>query len=133
MAKAKANLGWLDEAQSAVNSSAEYRRLGTTDVVLGLAIGDEARLVKFEAFEVADIRAIAANDLRDADIVIEMTAKDWNAYLRQRGKGKGSSLLSMDLDAGIVKSASPLQRLKLERFNLSLQMFIDTGARLAAP
>ena len=131
MAKAKANLGWLEDARSAVNASADYRRLGTTDVVLGLAIGDEARLVKFEAFEVADISAIAAQDLRDADIVIEMTAKDWNAYLRQRGKGKGSSLLTMDLDAGVVNSASPLQRLKLERYNLSLQMFIDTGARLA--
>ena len=71
MAKAKANLGWLEEAQSAVNSSADYRRLGTTDVVLGLAIGDEARLVKFEAFEVADISAIAANDLRDAGYLLQ--------------------------------------------------------------
>ena len=132
MAKAKANLDWLEQAQAAVNDSPAFRRLGSTDVTLGLAVGDESRLVTFEAFEVAQVSTVGANDLRDADIVIEMSAKDWNAYLRQRGKGKGPSLLTLDLDAGVVKSASPLLRLKLERYNLSLQMFLDTGAALAA-
>jgi len=132
MAKAKANLAWLEQAQSAVNGSSAFRKLGSADVLLGLAIDDEKRLVKFEAFEVAEVGTVGANALRDADIVIEMSAKDWNAYLRQRSKGKGPSLLTLDLDGGVIKAASPLLRLKLERYNLSLQMFIDTGARLAA-
>jgi hypothetical protein len=132
MAKAKANLGWLERAQAEINSSAAFRKLGSADMTVGLAIGDELRLVTFEAFEVAGVTTVDANGLRDADIVIEMTAKDWNAYLRQRGKGRGPSLLALDLDADVVKSPSPLLRLKLERYNLTLQMFLDTGARLAA-
>lgn len=132
MAKAKANLAWLEQARAAVNDSGAFRKLGSTDLVLGLAIDGEMRLVRFEAFEVTGVSTVGANELRDADVVVEMSAKDWNAYLRQRGRGRGPSLLSKDLDAAVIKAASPLLRLKLDRYNLSVQMFIDTGARLAA-
>ncbi len=132
MAKAKANLEWLNAAREALNEDIGYRKLGSTDVTLGLSIGDEARLVVFEAFEIADIIEVSEMDLRDADIVLEMSVKDWNAYLRQRAKGKGRSLLSLDLDARVIAGRSPLDRLKLERYNLSLQAFIDKGAELAA-
>lgn len=132
MAKAKANLDWLGAAQEALNGDFAYRKLGSTDVTLGLSIGDQARLVTFEAFEIASIIEVSAMDLRDADIVLEMSAKDWNAYLRQRAKGKGPSLLTLDLDARVITGRSPLDRLKLERYNLSLQAFIDKGAELAA-
>lgn len=132
MAKAKANLDWLSAAQEALNGDFAYRKLGSADVTLGLSIGDQARLVIFEAFEIASIIEVSAMDLRDADIVLEMSAKDWNAYLRQRAKGKGPSLLTLDLDARVITGRSPLDRLKLERYNLSLQAFIDKGAELAA-
>lgn len=132
MAKAKANLDWLSAAQEALNGDFAYRKLGSTDVTLGLSIGDQARLVTFAAFEIASIIEVSAMDLRDADIVLEMSAKDWNAYLRQRAKGKGPSLLTLDLDARVITGRSPLDRLKLERYNLSLQAFIDKGAELAA-
>ncbi len=132
MAKAKANLDWLSAAREALNEDFSYRKLGSTDVTLGLSIGDQARLVTFEAFEIASIKEVSAMDLRDADIVLEMSVKDWNAYLRQRAKGKGPSLLTLDLDKRVVTGRSPLDRLKLERYNLSLQAFIDKGAELAA-
>ena len=132
MAKAKANLDWLSAAQEALNGDFAYRKLGSTDVTLGLSIGDQARLVTFEAFEIASIIEVSAMDLRDADIVLEMSAKDWNAYMRQRAKGKGPSLLTLDLDARVITGRSPLDRLKLERYNRSLQAFIDKGAELAA-
>lgn len=132
MAKAKANLDWLSAAQEALNGDFAYRKLGSTDVTLGLSIGDQARLVTFAAFEIASIIEVSVMDLRDADIVLEMSAKDWNAYLRQRAKGKGPSLLTLDLDARVITGRSPLDRLKLERYNLSLQAFIDKGAELAA-
>ena len=93
MAKAKAKLEWLTAAREALNDDPAFRRLGSTDITLGLAIGDQARLVTFEAFEVTEIAEISAIDLRDADIVIEMSVKKWNAYLRQRAKGNGPSLL----------------------------------------
>ncbi len=132
MAKAKANLDWLSAAQEVLNGDSAYRKLGSTDVTLGLSIGDQARLVTFEAFEIASIVEVSATDLRDADIVLEMSVKNWNAYLRQRAKGKGPSLLTLDLDQRVITGRSPLDRLKLERYNLSLQAFIDKGAELAA-
>ncbi|MCZ6616524.1 MAG: hypothetical protein O7E57_00215 [Gammaproteobacteria bacterium] len=132
MATVKANLDWLSAAQEALNGDSAFRKLGSTDITLGLSIGDEARLVTFEAFEIASISEISPMDLRDADIVLEMSVKNWNAYLRKRAKGKGPSLLTLDLDQRVITPRSPIDRLKLERYNLSLQAFIDKGAELAA-
>jgi hypothetical protein len=130
MARAKPNLGWLPAAMKTLNKDPGFRKLGSTDMTLGLRLGEEVRLVKFEAFEVAEI--VEDGDLRDAELILSMTPKDWNAYLRQRARGKGPSLLNLDLDKGVFEAASPLDRMMLPRYNLSLQAFIDTGARLAA-
>jgi len=130
MARAKPRLEWLDEAKSVLNQDPGFRKLGSTDLVLGLALGDEIRLVVFEAFEISEI--LEGGDLRDASLVLEMTPKDWNAYLRQRAKGKGPSLLTLDLEQRVFSASSPLTRNLLPRYNLSIQAFVDAGARLAA-
>ena len=132
MARAKPKLEWLEAAQTALNDDPAFRKLGSTDVVLGLELGDEARLVTFEAFEISGVREVPGLELRDADIVISMSPRDWNAYLRQRQKGRGPSLLMLDLEGGVVRAADPLARLKLARYNQSIQRFLDTGAALAA-
>ncbi len=132
MARAKPKLEWLEAAQTALNDDPAFRKLGSTDVVLGLELGDEARLVTFEAFEISGVREVPGLELRDADIVISMSPRDWNAYLRQRQKGRGPSLLTLDLEGGVVRAADPLARLKLARYNQSIQRFLDTGAALAA-
>lgn len=129
MARAKPKLDWLEAAKASINQDPGYRKLGSTDMVLGLALGDETRLVRFEAFEVAGIESDV--DLRDASLVLRMNPKDWNAYLRQRAAGRGASLLTLDLEQGIFEAPNPLARQLLPRYNLSLQAFIDTGARLA--
>ena len=49
-------------------------------------------------------------DERDADLVVRMSVKDWNAYLKQRKLGKGPSLLSLDLDQRVVEAANPLKK-----------------------
>ena len=130
MARAKPNLEWLDAARTQLNGDTAFRKLGSTDMVLGLSLGDEIRLVKFEAFEITEIAD--GGDLRDAGLVLAMSPKDWNAYLRQRAKGRGPTLLTLDLERGVFDAASPLNRHLLPRYNLSLQAFIDTGARLVA-
>ena len=95
MAKAKPNLDWLTKAQRQLNRDSEFRKLGSTDLKLGLLIGDDARLVTFEAFEIADVRDLDPQDVRDADLVINMSPKDWNAYLRKRKAGKAPSIMSV--------------------------------------
>jgi hypothetical protein len=132
VARAQPKLDWLDAARVQLNDDPAFRKLGSTDLSLGLSIGDERRLVVFEAFEITEIREIRPADLRDADILIEMSPRDWNAYLRKRGKGKGPTLLTLDLDDGVVSAADPLAQLKLARYNRTVQMFLDTGAALAA-
>lgn len=130
MARAKPRLDWLEAARAELNGDPAFRRLGSTDMVLGLELGDEIRLVTFEAFEIGEIRE--GGDLRDAGLVLSMAPKDWNAYLRQRAKGRGPTLLSLDLDEGVFRAATPLLGYLLPRYNLTLQKFIDTGARLVA-
>jgi hypothetical protein len=132
MAKAKANFDWLAKAQQQLNKDPAFRKLGSTDLKLGLLIGDQARLVTFEAFEIADVAELNPDDMRDADLVINMSPKDWNAYLRKRRTGKAPSLMSVDLDDPVVYAQNPLKRILFERYNLSIQALIDRGAQLAA-
>jgi hypothetical protein len=131
MASNKANLDWLPAARAMLNADPAFRRLGTADFKLGLIIGDEARLVSFEAFEVAEVAAADPADMAGAEIVLEMPVDDWNAYLRQRARGEGPSLLSLDLDGSRVRSGNPLERLALERYNRTVQALLDRGATLS--
>ena len=131
MARVKPKLDWLDSARKELNDDPAYRALGSTDMVLGLSLGDETRLVRFEAFGIAGIQE--DGDLRDAALVLRMTPRKWNAYLRQRARGRGPSLLTLDLEEAVFEAANPLAAALLPRYNLSLQAFIDAGARLTAP
>lgn len=131
MTKAKANLDWLPAAQATLNADPAFRKLGSADFKLGLVIGDDARLVVFEAFEIAEVAQANPADMRDADVVVEMPAKDWNAYLRQRGRAKTGSLLSLDVEQRLVRARNPLLRLNLERYNRTLQALLDQGAAMS--
>lgn len=135
MAFAKARLDWLEDARAALNADPGFRRLGSADMTLGLALGDDAVLVRFEAFEIAAVEHVAAGALRDADLVLEMSPREWNGYLQGRRSGRGDSLLSLALDRErerpLLRAASPLRRLLFERYNRTLQAFIDKGAALA--
>ena len=127
-----AQLDWLAPAKGAVNADAAYRKLGNADVVVGFKWGKTIRKVTFEAFEIGAIEPIGEDDLRDCELVIEMTPADWRHYLKRRGRGAGPSLLSLDLDKEIVRGRNPLLRLKFLRYHMSIQMLIDKGAELAA-
>lgn len=120
---------WLEPARVALNADPAFRKLGSADFRLGLAAGDSARLVTFSAFEIAGVEAVESADLREADLIIEMAPADWDAYLTQRAAGQGPSLLSLDLELGVVSAGTPLERLLLERYNRTIQALLDCGAR----
>ena len=125
-----AQLGWLEAAAAALNASPAFRKLGSTDLVLGLKAGRVVRTVTFEAFAIVGIASADESALRDCDLVIDMPPRDWTSYLRRRAKGAGPSLLGLDLERSIVRAADPLQRLKFERHHLTLQALLDQGAAL---
>ncbi len=127
-----AQLDWLEDAKQAVNADPAYRRLGSADVVIGFKAGKTIRKVTLEAFEVGSIEPIEEDDLRDVELVIDMPARDWTNYLKRRGKGTGPSLLSLDLDRDIVRAPNVLDKVKFERYHLSIQALVDKGAELAA-
>ncbi len=127
-----AQLDWLEDAKQAVNADPAYRRLGSADVVIGFKAGKTIRKVTLEAFEVGSIEPIEEDDLRDVELVIDMPARDWTNYLKRRGKGAGPSLLSLDLDRDIVRAPNVLDKVKFERYHLSIQALVDKGAELAA-
>ncbi|MCY3811341.1 MAG: hypothetical protein OXH15_06060 [Gammaproteobacteria bacterium] len=126
-----AQLDWLPGAQAALNDDPAFRKLGSTDLVLGLKSGRAVRRVVFEAFEIASVDETDEAVLRDCEIVIEMTPREWTNYLRRRAKGTGPTLMSLDLDRDIVRAANPLDQLKFDRYHLSLQALVDQGAQLA--
>lgn len=125
-----AQLDWLEAAAQALNGDPAFRQLGSTDLVLGLKAGRAVRVVTFEAFAIVGVAAAAEAGLRDCDIVIEMAPRDWTGYLRRRARGTGPSLVALDLERSIVRAADPLQRLKFERYHLTLQALVDQGAAL---
>lgn len=126
-----AQLDWLPGAQAALNDDPAFRKLGSTDLVLGLKSGRVVRRVVFEAFEIASVDETDEAALRDCELVIEMTPREWTNYLRRRAKGTGPTLASLDLDRDIVRAANPLDQLKFDRYHLSLQALVDQGAQLA--
>ena len=127
-----AQLDWLEAAAAAVNEDPAFRKLGSVDLVLGLKAGRVVRTVTFEAFGVADVEDTNDTALRDCDLVIEMSPREWTNYLRRRARHAGPSLLALDLDRGIVSAANPLNRLKFERYHLSLQALVDQGGAITA-
>ena len=127
-----AQLDWLPTAQAALNEDPAFRKLGSTDLVLGLKSGRTVRRVVFEAFEIASVDETDEAALRDCDLVIEMTPREWTNYLRRRAKGTGPSLVSLNLVRDIVHASNPLDGLKFDRYHLSLQALVDQGAQLAA-
>ena len=127
-----AQLDWLPGAQAVLNEDPAFRKLGSTDLVLGLKSGRAVRRVVFEAFEIASVDETDEAALRDCELVIEMTPRDWTNYLRRRAKGMGPTLLSLNLDRDVVRASNPMDQLKFDRYHLSLQALVDQGARLAA-
>lgn len=127
-----AQLDWLEAAKKSINEDPDYRKLGSADVIIGFKSGKSIRKVTLEAFEVGAIEPIEQDDLRDVEVVIDMPARDWTNYLKRRRNGTGPSLLSLDMERGIVSSRSMLDKMKFERFHLSIQALVDKGAELAA-
>ena len=127
-----AQLDWVVEASAQLNRDPAFRRLGSTDLVLGLKSGKAIRIVSFEAFEVACLATANEAALRDCELVIEMTPRQWTDYLARRARGVAPSLVCLDIDRGIVRATDPLRRLKFDRYHLSIQALCDAGARIAA-
>lgn len=122
-------LGWLERARDGVNADKSFRKRGSVDADVGLRVGDTTYLVSFAGFSCHGVRAIGANELRDADFIIEMTPDQWQRYVAGRRGGTGRTIAELDTTEGVVKAINPRKKLDFFRFHTSLQAFFDSGAR----
>ena len=126
---------WMEKAREEVNGSEEYRQFGSSDVRVAFKGGKSCNLVNFDAFEVKEITEIDPDrPFPIADVVIEMPVRSWNSYMRKRAIHQSESIQSLNLSTAkeVIRSENPVGRLKFDRFQLSIQRFIDTGAQVRA-
>ncbi len=120
---------WLKKAQSDVNEDPAFRNLGSVDTSMGLKVGRSAFLVDFEGFTCHGVRKIDAKEFRDADFLVEMSPDTWTRFVSGRRDGSGPTLAQLDTTEGIVKAENPRKKLDFLRYQVSLQAFLDAGAR----
>ena len=122
---------WLKTAQNAVNEDPAFRALGSVDVALGIKVASAAFIVTFGGFSCHEVKKVKVSELRDADFIVEMTEKQWEAFLDGRRSGKGATLTELDQVEPVIKAGNPRDRLGYLRYHLSLQAFLDAGAQAA--
>ena len=121
---------WLKKAQTTVNEDASFRKHGSVDTKMALKVGRSAYLIDFAGFSCHGVQKVSAQDLREADFVIEMSTGAWDKFLSGRRTGGGPTLAELDTIEGIVK-ASPRKKLNFYRYHVSLQAFVDAGVLAA--
>jgi len=122
---------WLKRAQAGVNDDPAFRKLGSVDTRMALKVGRSAFLVDFQGFSCHGVHKIAAKDFRDADFLVEMGQETWDRFLDGRRRGDGPSLAELDTVQGVIKADNPRRKLDFLRYHLSVQAFLDAGARSA--
>ena len=122
---------WLKKAQSDVNKDPMFRKLGSVDTSMALKVGKSAFLVSFEGFSCHGVRKIGAKEFREADFLVEMSPDAWTRFVNGRREGNGPTLAELDTTEGIVQAENPRKKLDFLRYQVSLQAFLDAGARAA--
>jgi hypothetical protein len=122
------SLEWLEGARNAVNADPSFRKRGSIDVKMAVRVDEAMFLVTFAGFSCHEVRAIAAQALRDADFTVEMSNDQWNRFLAGRRGGKGRTLAEIDTTDGVIQSSTPRKQLDFLRYHTSIQAFFDAGS-----
>jgi hypothetical protein len=111
---------------------------GACDTQSGFKVGDERYLIVFEGKQCAEIRAASAEEMQDADFIIEMTPalwKDMVANIQKHGKADlDHTLNSIDLSQTESIAYSPVDDQYRQdlfyRYNQNFQDFFDASSRV---
>lgn len=124
---------WMEAAKAELNDSPAFRKLGSIDLRLAFKSGKHCNLVHFHGFEIGDIKSIDPDvPFAEAEVMVEMSTRNWNSYMRKRSLSRIQTLLSMDVDRPIVTASNPLNRRLFDRYHRSIQAFVDAGAQWTA-
>ena len=127
---------WFNKAGELLNKSDSFKRLGTCDTQMGVAVGDRYFEVDFEAFEVTGAKVIDAARADDLDFTLSQDYDAWKAMLEDiKRNGRATheyTLNSLDLrsDAEFAKGKDYNRRDAFYRFNQTLQEYFDMSAQM---
>ena len=121
---------WMSSARTKANKDPAFRALGSADVTVCFQSGKHGRRVVFQSFEVESVTEADVDSMKNEDILISMSTREWNSYLYRRRLGRAPSLLGLDAEKhDVVQTKDTLSRLQFERISRSIQAFVDYGAR----
>ena len=127
---------WFKTAGDLLNKSDSFKRLGTCDTQMGVAVGDRYFEVDFEAFEMAAAKQIDAERAAELDFILTQDYDAWKAMLQDiKANGRAThefTLNSLDLrsDAEFAKGKDYNRRDAFYRFNQTLQEYFDMSAKM---
>ena len=127
---------WFKTAGDLLNKSDSFKRLGTCDTQMGVAVGDRYFEVDFEAFEMAAAKQIDAERAAELDFVLTQDYDAWKAMLQDiKANGRAThefTLNSLDLrsDAEFAKGKDYKRRAALYLFTKTLQEYCDMSANM---
>lgn len=121
---------WMRDAKTKANSDPAFRALGSADATVCFQSGKHGRRVVFQAFQIESVIEADVDSIKDDDILIAMSTREWNSYLYRRRLGRAPSLLGLDAEKDdVIQTKDIGARLQFERISRSIQAFVDYGAR----
>ena len=121
---------WMLDAKTEANSDPAFRALGSADATVCFQSGKHGRRVVFQAFQIESVTEADVDAIKDDDILITMSTREWNSYLYRRRLGRAPSLLGLDAEKDdVIQTKGISARLQYERISRSIQAFVDYGAR----
>lgn len=127
---------WFNKAGELLNKSDSFKRLGTCDTQMGVAVGDRYFEVDFEAFEMTGAKAIDAARADELDFTLSQDLDAWKAMLHDiKSNGRAThqfTLSSLDLrsDAEFAKGKDYNRRDAFYRFNQTIQEYFDMSSKM---
>lgn len=120
---------WMLDARKKANKDPTFRALGSADATVCFQSGKHGRRVVFQDFQVDSVAEADIDDIKNDDILISMSTREWNSYLYRRRLGRAPSLLGLDAEQhDVIHTKDSIARLQFERISRSIQAFVDFGA-----
>lgn len=129
---------WFQALADITKDDDGYKKFGRLNAVIAFKCGDSNISCNFDVLDIRDIKEIDDEQLRDADVVIEMPPEIWKGMLeniKSDGRATGEwtlNTLDLRLDEEIHKNLME-DGFKADfffRYNPSLQVFMDNAAKL---
>lgn len=123
-------------ASSARGDLDRYRRLGATDISLGLLVGGEGFRLVFEDYECTDVASWDASETTSVDCWIEASLEDWLElmdHIRSRKKADSSHTLNSLVLADERFHLAGTTQLGMDmfyRYNATLQSFFEEAGKI---